>query len=116
MIEATLPDDYVVTRAASGRAGLDLARSLPLDLVICDILMPDIDGFGVVAELGADPRTRELPILILTGHDLTESDRARLKGNILGIMAKGETGKEGLRDWLRRAGAATATRPRVEGA
>jgi signal transduction histidine kinase/DNA-binding response OmpR family regulator len=115
MIEATLRDDYVVTRAASGRAGLELAKSMPLDLVICDILMPDIDGFGVAAELDADPRTRDLPILILTGHDLTEGDRARLRGNILGIMAKGETGKEGLRDWLRRAGAATAARSKADG-
>ena len=104
MIEATLrPDGHEVTRATSGQAGLEIARSNPFDLVICDILMPDLDGFGVVAELGADSRTRDLPILILTAHELSELERTVLNGKILGVAAKADTGTDGLRDWLKRA-------------
>ena len=58
MIEASLrPKGHEVTRATGGQAALDIARSTPFDLVICDLLMPDVDGFGVVAAFGADPRT-----------------------------------------------------------
>jgi CheY-like chemotaxis protein len=111
MIEATLrPDGHEVTRANSGQAALDIARLAPFDLVICDLLMPDLDGFGVVAELGADPRTRDLPILILTAHELTELERTVLNGRVLGVAAKGETGSQGLRDWLARAIASAPTR------
>jgi signal transduction histidine kinase/CheY-like chemotaxis protein len=113
MIEATLrPDGHAVTRALSGEAGVAIARSSPLDLVICDILMPDLDGFGVVAALSADDRTRDLPILILTAHELSEAERSRLNGKIVGVAAKGDSGREGLLSWLRRtAGSATAPGP-----
>jgi len=104
MIEATLrPDGHEVTRATSGKAAFEIARFTPFDLVICDLLMPDLDGFGVVAELGADPRTRDLPILILTAHELSELERTVLNGKVLGVAAKSETGTDGLRDWLKRA-------------
>jgi CheY-like chemotaxis protein len=64
--------------------------------------MPDLDGFDVVAALKADSATREIPILILTAHSMTDSDRIRLNGQILGIVDKGEEGAEGLRRWLAR--------------
>jgi CheY-like chemotaxis protein len=104
MIEATLrPDGHEVTRATGGLAALEFARTTPFDLVICDILMPDLDGFGVVAELEADPRTRDLPILILTSVELSDVDRTRLNGRVLGVAGKVDTGREDLRDWLTRA-------------
>jgi signal transduction histidine kinase/CheY-like chemotaxis protein len=104
MIDASLgPNGFEVIRASGGQRGLDLARSSAPDLVICDLLMPDLDGFGVVAELSADPATRHLPILILTAHELSPADKSRLNGKILGVVAKGENGKAGLHDWLARA-------------
>jgi CheY-like chemotaxis protein len=117
MIEAALrPDGHEVTRALSGAEGLAIARSTPLDLVICDILMPDLDGFGVVAALNGDQRTHDLPILILTAHQLTDAERARLHGNILGIAAKGTTGTDGLREWLGRTVGAGRAMPEAGGA
>ena len=104
IIDAALsPDGFDVIRANGGRAAVEIARNSPIDLVICDILMPDLDGFGVVAELKADPRTREVPILILTGHELTGPEKARLNGKILGVLTKGESAKEGLLAWLAQA-------------
>ncbi len=110
MIEATLrPDGYEVTRAMSGEQGVAIARYAALDLVICDILMPDLDGFGVVAALNGHERTRDLPIIILTAHDLSDDDRARLNGKIVGVAAKGVTGTDDLRSWLRRIAGRTAS-------
>jgi signal transduction histidine kinase/DNA-binding response OmpR family regulator len=104
MIEATLrPDGFDVVRASGGTAALHLARARPPDLVICDLLMPDLDGFGVVAQLAADPATSHVPILILTGHELTAADKTRLNGKITGVVSKGEYGKTGLHDWMARA-------------
>jgi signal transduction histidine kinase/CheY-like chemotaxis protein len=103
MIDAALrPAGYDIVTANGGREGVTLAQTVPIDFVICDILMPDLDGFGVVAELRADPRTHDLPILVLTHHELTGAEKTRLNGEILGVVAKGESGKDGLRDWLAR--------------
>lgn len=89
-----------VLRANNGREAIDIARRGDVDLVICDLLMPDLDGFGVVAELKSDATTASIPILICTSHDLSDDEKARLHGQILGIVAKGPTARDGLRGWL----------------
>jgi CheY-like chemotaxis protein len=65
--------------------------------------MPDLDGFGVVGALRADPQTRDIPILILTGHDLTRDDKQRLAGKVMAIVEKGTDAQAGLRAWLARS-------------
>jgi signal transduction histidine kinase/CheY-like chemotaxis protein len=91
---------FEVLAASSGREALDLVQEHDVDLVICDLMMPDIDGFEVVAELKADARTAPIPILICTAHDLTSAEKARLHGQILGIVSKGPSARDGLRGWL----------------
>ncbi len=98
---------FEVLQASSGREALDLVKEHDVDLVICDLLMPDIDGFGVVAELKADARTAPIPILICTAHDLSTSEKARLHGQIVGIVSKGPTARDGLRGWLAQLRLAT---------
>jgi len=103
-LEGTLrPAGFEVIRADGGRTGVELARAERPDLVICDLVMPDLDGFGVVGELKSDPVTADIPIIILTGHDLSLADKRRLNGKILGIVSKGPAAQEGLRAWLVRA-------------
>jgi signal transduction histidine kinase/DNA-binding response OmpR family regulator len=91
-----------VVRAEDGRAAIEIARSRDVDLVICDLIMPGLDGFDVVAELKADTSTASIPILICTAHDLTAEQKTRLHGQILGIVAKGPSARDGLRGWLSR--------------
>ena len=100
-----------VLQASSGREALELVREHPVDLVVCDLLMPGLDGFGVVAELKADPATAPIPILICTAHDLSSAEKARLHGQILGIVSKGPSARDGLRGWLTqlRDGGAVST-------
>jgi CheY-like chemotaxis protein len=66
--------------------------------------MPDVDGFALVRALKADPRTRDAPILVVTGHDISAADKARLNGDILGIVDKGSELTDGLRRWLGHIG------------
>jgi signal transduction histidine kinase/CheY-like chemotaxis protein len=89
--------------AASGADALDLARSGPFDLVMCDLTLPDVDGFTFVTALHDDPRTGGLPVLVFTAVDLSEADKARLGGKIVGVLAKNDFDPTDLRTWLARA-------------
>jgi CheY-like chemotaxis protein len=62
--------------------------------------MPDLDGFTVIAALHDDPATRDIPVLVLTAHDLTDADKTRLSGKILGVAAKGPTAPAKVQDWI----------------
>jgi signal transduction histidine kinase/DNA-binding response OmpR family regulator len=88
--------------AATGSAGLALARQHPYDLIICDLLLPDTDGFAVIAALHTDPASTAIPILVLTGADLTDSDRDRLAAHVLDIVGKDTHTHDRLSDWLDR--------------
>ncbi|MGV3759791.1 MAG: response regulator transcription factor, partial [Actinomycetota bacterium] len=55
---------HEVATTGLGRAGLDLARSRPFDLVVLDGMLPDLDGLDVLAELRGDAATRELPVVM----------------------------------------------------
>jgi CheY-like chemotaxis protein len=87
----------------SGREALDLVNRERFDLIVCDLVMPELDGFDVIAALKSDSRTAHIPILVCTARDLTDGDKARLNGQILGIATKGADGRDGLRAWLDRA-------------
>jgi signal transduction histidine kinase/CheY-like chemotaxis protein len=108
------PEGYEVLTVEGGQAALDWARAgQPVDLVVCDLVMPGIDGFEVIAALKRDRRTASVPIVVCTAHDLSVEQKARLNGQILGIVAKGQDARVGLLDWLSRAAAnqTTSSRP-----
>lgn len=52
--------------AENGRLGVELARSEKPDLILCDVMMPELDGYGVIANLRADPETVAIPFIFLT--------------------------------------------------
>jgi len=103
VVNALRPEGFNVVAAASGREGLELARAHPPELVICDLIMPDMDGYEVVDRLQADAATSGATILILTGQELTEADRQRLNGKVAAILAKGDDPRPAFARWLRRA-------------
>ncbi len=103
-------EGFIVARAHGGQEAIDLARATPPDVVVCDLLMPDVDGFALVAALKSDPRTREAPILVVTGYDLSSADKERLNGNIVGIIEKGSDLGRRLREWMGRLAPLTETR------
>ncbi len=74
--------------AGSGRAGVQKAVAVPWDAILLDISMPDMDGFAVVSELQAKPKTQSIPVVLLTAKVLP-SDRERFATlGVAGVIAK----------------------------
>jgi signal transduction histidine kinase len=65
---ASLPESVQLVTRQSGQACLDEALARPPDLIVLDIMMPDMNGLEVLAHLKGDPLTRDIPVLIVTGY------------------------------------------------
>ncbi len=85
------PCHYTVSEAHNGAEGIAAAQNgqQPPHLIILDLMMPDVDGFAVLAALKADPATRNIPIVVVSAKILTEEDHQRLNGNIQALLSKG---------------------------
>jgi DNA-binding NarL/FixJ family response regulator len=59
-------EKFNVTGAENGRAGIDLAKRTKPDLILCDVMMPELDGYGVLQALRQDPATITTPFIFLT--------------------------------------------------
>jgi DNA-binding NarL/FixJ family response regulator len=59
-------EDFAVFHAEDGHRGLELARCQVPDLILCDVMMPGLDGHGVLRALRADPATATIPLIFLT--------------------------------------------------
>ncbi len=79
---------YRLFHAKDGWEGLAQARQIRPDLIVADLMMPGLDGFGVVEELRLDPRTRDIPIVVISAKDITSEERKRLNGHIEALYQK----------------------------
>jgi serine/threonine-protein kinase PpkA len=68
-------EHYAAVGAENGRVGIELARNDPPDLILCDVMMPEMDGFAVLDALRAEPRFAEIPFIFLTALDDRSSMR-----------------------------------------
>jgi signal transduction histidine kinase/DNA-binding LytR/AlgR family response regulator len=87
---------YTVTLAAGGADAIRLALSGQMDLVLLDLMMPDVTGFDVVEALRANEATRAIPIMVLTAKDLTDDDKRQLNGHVSAILSGGSTASSDL--------------------
>ncbi|BBQ00282.1 hypothetical protein BSFA1_54100 [Burkholderia sp. SFA1] len=76
-LQRLLSPHYAVTTAVDGIDALHKAFAAPPDLVLTDVMMPELDGFGLLARLRADERTRTIPILLLSAR---AGEEARIEG------------------------------------
>ena len=90
------PAGYNVIAAGSGKQGIDSAITYKPDLIILDLMMPEVDGFEVARVLKDNPATMDIPILILTAKDLTVDDKLRLVGRVENFIQKSHFSKEEL--------------------
>lgn len=85
-----LEDDLeVVGEAASGRQAVQQARDRPVDVVLMDIRMPEMDGIQATAAICADPRLAGVRVLVLTTFETDEHVVAALRAGASGFMGKG---------------------------
>ena len=96
------PAGFAVVPARGGREAIDLARSRRPDLVMLDLMMPEVTGFDVVEALRANETTKSTPIMVLTAKNLTESDIRQLNGHVSTILRRGSTGASDLLGLLRQ--------------
>ena len=66
-----------------------IQRELP-DLVIIDLMMPEMDGFTVIDALRAKTETASIPVIVATAKELTQDEKNRLGGQIQALMQKGD--------------------------
>jgi CheY-like chemotaxis protein len=96
-------EGYRTMRAYGGAEAIEVARNASPDLVILDLMMPEVSGFEVARALRESERTARIPILVLTAKDLTAEDHARLNGDVSAILTKASFSTSELLAELRRA-------------
>ena len=78
-----------VMEAVNGRDALRVIEDQSPDLILLDLMMPEMDGFEVVDHLRHDERWRSIPIVVITAKDLTNDDRRKLSGYVEQVIQKG---------------------------
>jgi PAS domain S-box-containing protein len=92
-----------VLRAYGGREAIDAARRELPDLIVLDLMMPEVNGFDVVSALVQDPATAAIPVIVVTAKHITLEDRAKLNGYVTAIMEKADFDRERFIAEVRRA-------------
>ena len=86
--------DYKVLTAQNGKEGVDIAQKNQPDLIICDIMMPGIDGYGVLHVLHKDPLTQNIPFIFLTSKSERSDFRAAMEMGADDYITKPFSGNE----------------------
>ncbi|MEK6753351.1 MAG: pyridoxal-phosphate dependent enzyme [Chloroflexota bacterium] len=82
--------NFTIMEAVNGREGLELIQKELPDLIILDLMMPEMDGFTVIESLRANPETATIPVIVATAKELTPDEKSRLGGQIQSLMQKGD--------------------------
>ena len=91
-----------VELAANGREALTALRTGHTDLLLLDLMMPEMDGFEVVRQMEMDPDLSRIPVIVLTAKTLTAEETARLTRNTQGLLHKNENWRLRLHELLRQ--------------
>lgn len=81
--------EFKISEAHTGKEGLAIIREAHPDIVLLDLMMPDMDGFAVLDQLKADEVLKDIPVIVITAKELTHDDRQRLQGQIEILLQKG---------------------------
>jgi signal transduction histidine kinase/CheY-like chemotaxis protein len=99
-------DGWTIDEAENGRVGLERVAAAVPDVIVLDLMMPEMDGFEFLAELRSRPDGHDLPVLVVTAKDLTDDDRRRLNSGVERVIIKRGAERDEL---LRELGQALAT-------
>ena len=97
-----LTENWSVEEAENGKIALDHLKSLELlpDVIFLDLMMPEMDGFEFLEHVRADPRTKDVKIIVVTAKTLTKAERKTLSGNADELVTKWDQNLEELIDKL----------------
>lgn len=93
--------DYTLFEATNGREAIELAQREHPNLMILDLMMPEMDGFAVMDQLQANPDTADIPVIVVTAKELTSAEKGRMQGRIQKLMQKGDFLSDELMDEIR---------------
>jgi PAS domain S-box-containing protein len=85
---------WQVDEAEHGRKALEILQEKPIDIILLDLMMPEMDGFEFIEELQKDETWQTIPIVVLTAKDLDEAERATLNNYVKTILSKNGQGVE----------------------
>jgi len=89
-------DSWEVDEAENGRVALArLAESRP-DIIMLDLMMPEMNGFAFLVEMRARAEWRDIPVLVVTAKDLSAEERSKLNGDVTRVLQKGAPEVDGL--------------------
>jgi CheY-like chemotaxis protein len=104
-------DGWKVEEAGNGLEALNRVEQRRPDVILLDLMMPEMDGIAFVERLRASERNRSIPVLVLTAKDITPADRQRLSGGVRAILQKGSVD---LSDLVSQTRALLSARTQVE--
>ena len=87
-------EGWAVSVAANGREALDRLTDERTNLILLDLMMPEMDGFEFLAEFRKNPEFTSTPVIVVTAADLSLADRRRLNGGVEHILQKAASGQE----------------------
>jgi CheY-like chemotaxis protein len=79
---------WTVREAENGREALKRIQESKPDVILLDLMMPEMDGFAVVAALQKEAGWRDIPVVVITSLDLDANDRARLNSGVQSVFVK----------------------------
>lgn len=89
MVEQFLPQaEFVVESALDGEAGVAAVEETNPDILLLDLIMPRLDGFGVIERLRLKPDTRDLPIIVISAKDLSGKEIEKLNDTVSRVIKK----------------------------
>ncbi|MGH8323220.1 MAG: response regulator, partial [Steroidobacteraceae bacterium] len=91
-------DDIEIAAVSTGGGAPAELRRNPCDCVVLDLRLPDMSGFDVLREMGADPVLREVPVVVFTGRELSLEENAELRTVARSVVIKGVESPERLLD------------------
>jgi signal transduction histidine kinase/CheY-like chemotaxis protein len=81
-------EQWAVQESGNGREALSRLQADKPDVILLDLMMPEMDGFAVVAALQKEPRWRDIPVIVLTARDLDAKERERLNSGVQSVLVK----------------------------
>jgi signal transduction histidine kinase/CheY-like chemotaxis protein len=103
MVRTLANDGWTVREAANGRVALERVQEAVPELILLDLMMPEMDGFEFISHLRENEAWHAIPVVVLTAKDITAEDHLRLQGNVRKVFRKASFSRDELVEEIRAA-------------